>query len=293
MLREMNSTAKRKIRIAIVGAGNLGSALGVALHAAGFRISEVVPRETAPSKRRAQKLAKRIHGRVVTLKKAVLDADVVWLCVPDRQIAACARQLAKTRLSWNDTIVLHSSGALGSEELDALRKRGAQTGSAHPLMTFVGRGEESLQGVAFAVEGDRKVHAVLRDLVRSIGGSVYPLRRQDKAAYHAWGTFASPLLTSLLVLSEKVAAQAGVGPADARRRMLPIVRRTVENYGRWGAAAGFSGPLIRGDFATVEKHLKVLRAVPAAEEVYRALTRAALRNLPVKNRRMIERALRK
>jgi predicted short-subunit dehydrogenase-like oxidoreductase (DUF2520 family) len=289
----MKSKAKHTFRIAIVGAGNLGSALAVGLQAAGFRIPEVISREAARSKRRAQRLAKKVGGRAVDLSAARLDADVIWLCVPDREIARCAQHLAVTRAKWNETIVLHSSGALGSNELDALRRQGAQVGSAHPLMTFVGHGDEPMQGVAFAVEGDRKATKAASAMIRAMGARVYPIRRPDKAAYHAWGAFASPLLTSLLALAERVAAQAGVGSVQARRRMLPLVRQTVENYARWGAAAGFSGPLIRGDAATVEKHLKVLRGVHAAEEVYRALTRAALKNLPVKNRRLIERALQK
>ena len=66
--------------------------------------------------------------------------------------------------------------------------------------------------------------------------------------------------------------------------MLPILRQTLLNYAALGAASGFSGPIIRGDIETVRKHLRVLRSVPAAREVYLALARAALRYLPAKHK---------
>jgi predicted short-subunit dehydrogenase-like oxidoreductase (DUF2520 family) len=100
------------------------------------------------------------------------------------------------------------------------------------------------------------------------------------------------LLTALLATSERVAKAAGVPREAARQRAVPIVRQTVENYAKQGAARGFSGPIVRGDADTVAKHLRVLHAVPDAREVYRALALAALHALPVKNRRRLEDLLR-
>lgn len=73
--------------------------------------------------------------------------------------------------------------------------------------------------------------------------------------------------------------------------MLPILRQTLENYAAFGAAAGFSGPIIRGDIDTVKRHLRVLRAMPRVCEVYRALARAAVDDLPGKNKTALRRLL--
>ena len=73
--------------------------------------------------------------------------------------------------------------------------------------------------------------------------------------------------------------------------MLPILRQTLANYARLGAPGSFSGPIARGDVATVSKHLRVLRKVPAAREVYLALAGAALRDLPAKHRAVLEKIL--
>ena len=112
-------------------------------------------------------------------------------------------------------------------------------------------------------------------------------------AYHAWGAFASPLLIALLVTAEKVARAAGLSNIEARRKMLPIVRQTVANYAKLGPAGAFSGPIVRGDAQVVRQHLKELKKVPEARAVYLALARAGLRFLPSRNRRELEKALRR
>jgi len=133
---------------------------------------------------------------------------------------------------------------------------------------------------------------VSRRIVNDLGGRAFPIRKTDKAAYHAWGTFASPLFTALLATSEQVAALAGVKHSEARRRMIPILRQTLANYAAFDAARAFSGPIVRGDVDTVKRHLRVLSGVPAAREVYLALAQAALRYLPAKKKPELRQALR-
>jgi predicted short-subunit dehydrogenase-like oxidoreductase (DUF2520 family) len=101
----------------------------------------------------------------------------------------------------------------------------------------------------------------------------------------------SPLLLALLVTLEKTAGLAGLSRDDARRKSLPIIRQTLANYSKIGSAQSFSGPLIRGDAETVAKHLAALRRSPVARDVYKALARAALKGLPVKNRRTLSQLL--
>ncbi|HET7749526.1 MAG TPA: Rossmann-like and DUF2520 domain-containing protein [Terriglobales bacterium] len=280
-----------KPKVVIVGAGNLGSALARALHAGGYRISEIICREGG-SKQRARRLAAQVRSRAVALPQAKFAAEVVWICVPDSNIAACARELARLA-DWQGKIALHPSGALASDELQALRRRGASVASAHPLMTFVRRSSPALAGVPFGIEGDAVAARLARRLVRDLGGQSFSVCRQDKALYHAWGAFASPLLIALLASAEQVARAAGVrSRATARKRMLPILQQTLRNYGALGPADAFSGPLVRGDVATVQRHLRALGKLPAAKQAYVALARAALETLPVGNRRQLETALR-
>jgi predicted short-subunit dehydrogenase-like oxidoreductase (DUF2520 family) len=282
---------ERKKRVAIVGAGRLGSALATALHDAGFSVDAIVARTQAKANKRAAAFAQLVGARaIVEITRS--RADVVWFCVPDSDIASAATALAN-KIPWQGKIALHSSGALTSDELSSLRSRGAAVASVHPLMTFVKAGRPGLAGVAFAVEGDPLAVRFARKIVRELGGNAYPIRKQDKGAYHAWGTFASPLLTALLATTEQVAKLAGVQGTEVRRRMIPILSQTLANYAELGAARGFSGPIIRGDVGIVKRHLGVLRASPAAREVYVALARAAVQYLPAKNRAALRHLLKR
>ena len=280
-----------KPEIAIVGAGNLGSALARALHAAGYRITEIICREGG-SQQRARRLAAQVRSRAVALQQANFAAEVIWICVPDSNLAACARELARSA-EWKGKIALHPSGALASDELQALRRRGAAVAAAHPMMTFVRRSSPSLAGTPFAVEGDPTAVRVARRMVGHLGGVVFGIRPRDKVLYHVWGTFASPLLIALLASAEQVALAAGVPSRGlARKRMRPILQQTLRNYGALGPADAFSGPLVRGDVATVRRHVQALSKLPSARQVYVALARAALETLPVRNRRQLDKALR-
>jgi len=268
--------------IAIVGPGNLGSALALSLARAGFTVEFIVAHGSGKSLQRARALARQVQARPA-LSSDDVTADLVWFCVPDSQIAPAARLFARTG-SWKGRVALHSSGALTSDELESMRCKGAAVASVHPLMTFVGRSRPELAGVPFTIEGDPAAVRVARRIVKAAGGDPYLIHKQEKAAYHAWGTFASPLLTALLAVTQEVATLAGVRGERARRRMTPILSRTLSNYAEFGASRGFSGPIIRGDVETVRQHLRVLRALPAAREVYVALARAALEYLPAKNK---------
>jgi predicted short-subunit dehydrogenase-like oxidoreductase (DUF2520 family) len=278
-----------KPRIAIVGPGRLGSALALELRRARYRISEIVSGDSAASHRKAREVARKVQA---TWKAtgAHLDADVIWFCVPDRQIAHAARCLAKI-VDWQGKTALHSSGALACDELRQLRLHGAGVASVHPLMTFVQGSVPSLRGVPFALEGDPSGLRVARRIVRDLGAEAFSISRNRKMAYHAWGAFASPLLIALLVTAEKVARAAGLSNPEARRKMLPIVQQTLANYAKLGPAGAFSGPIVRGDAQVVRQHLRELKKIPEARTVYLALARAGLRYLPARNRRELEKLL--
>jgi predicted short-subunit dehydrogenase-like oxidoreductase (DUF2520 family) len=280
-----------KPRIAIVGPGRLGRALALELRRAGYGISEIVSGDSRASRRKARALGKLVRAKAVAAGQQ-LDGDLVWFCVPDREIARAARQLAQVT-DWRDKVALHSSGALASDELRSLRLRGATVASVHPLMTFVLGSVPSLKDVSFALEGDLAATRVARKIVRDLGAEAFSIPTNRKMAYHAWGAFASPLLIALLVTGERVARAAGLSIAEARRKMLPIVRQTLANYAELGPAGAFSGPIVRGDVQVVRQHLKELQKVPEAREVYGNLARAALRYLPARNRGELEKVLRR
>jgi predicted short-subunit dehydrogenase-like oxidoreductase (DUF2520 family) len=301
--------ANQKPTAAIVGCGSLASFLAPALREAGYKISEIIARAGArpESIRRARALARKVGAKAVTMESAALGASAVWLLVPDQQIRTAAEAVAE-RLSVLTAgggasgsagaigarglqFAFHSSGALLSDELGALRRVGIAVASVHPLMTFVAGTRPSLAGVPFAVEGDAPATRLARRVARDLGAESFILPAGSKPAYHAWATMTSPLFVAYLVTLEETARRAGLSRALARRMSLPIILQTLANYGRRGPANSFSGPFIRGDAETVAKHLGLLRSDRLTQNVYVALAQAAVGKLPVKNRRELRRLL--
>jgi predicted short-subunit dehydrogenase-like oxidoreductase (DUF2520 family) len=279
-----------KPSISIIGPGRLGQSLARALTLAGYSIREIISSTNKTSKTSASELAEMSHARATILAKAQLDAEVIWFCVPDAQIKPAADRLVSA-INWKKKVALHSSGALTSDELNTLRRQGAAVASVHPVMTFVRASDPSLGGTPFGVEGDASALRIARRILKDIGGESFAVRKQDKALYHAWGMFGSPLLLALLVTAEEVAVAAGINAKAARQKILPIAAQTLVNYAALGPAHSFSGPLVRGDAAIVRAHMKALKKIPEAREAYLALAKSALHHLPVRNRKKLKQVL--
>ena len=200
-------------RIAIIGAGRLGTALTAALQAAGLTVS-------GP------------HGR----GSDGAGADAVLLCVPDAQIPVAAAAVRP------GTLVGHCSGATG---LGALARHEAF--GLHPLMTVTAGGAVFAgAGCAIAGTSDRSLE-LARHLALTLGMTPFEIADDDRAAYHAAASVASNLLVALEGAAERLAATAGV----PREALAPLVRASADNWARQGARRALTGPIARGDEATV------------------------------------------
>ena len=272
--------------VSIIGPGNWGSSLARALVLAGVPLHEVIARGS----RRRRGLP------LISLGRAQLQADVLWLCVPDAAIAQVTRrlvQLAAARgVSLKGKIVVHSSGALSSEVLEPAALAGASVVSVHPLMSFPTRTPVPLQGVPFGVEADAASRRILNAIIRRIGGRPFPVKAESKVLYHAFGVLASPLLVSYLAAVQQLAVLAGFTPRQARRLLEPIARATLDNVFRRRAGKSFSGPLARGDAETIRLHLQALEPHPMVAGVYRLLALHALDALPTRGKKVLRRVLR-
>ena len=286
------SSPKARPSISIVGPGNLGTALALTLPAAGYEVPFLCVRANRPGKTYTKSLAGKIKARVIALGAQPLETEVVWITVPDDAISGLARALVPSQ-DWKGKIVFHSSGALSSDELAALRDKGARVASVHPMMTFVRGKVPKMAGVSFAVEGDAAAVRMAKTIVGDLGGSAFVIKKQNKVLYHVFGSFASPMVIALMASLEQVARAAGLRRSDVKRVMMPLLMQTLRNHLEQDAASAFSGPLVRGDVATICKHLDELEKLPEAKAVYVALTRAALKLLPVRNRQPLERELKK
>ena len=282
-------------RVSIVGLGNWGSSLAHALRASGVPLHEVII--SGDGRRAGVPRATWARGLPLTsLKRATLEANVLWLCVPDAAILPVTRSLVRraASLGFNleKRLVIHSSGALGTEVLESAALAGAAIASVHPVMSFPNRTPVSLRGVSFGVEADASVRRILDPIIRIIGGRPFPIPTGQKALYHAVGMFSSPLLVSHLAAAQRTAELAGFSSREARSLLEPIARATLDNFFGRGPGGSFSGPIARGDVSTIALHLQALEPHPMLASMYRSLALFALEVLPSGSRKALRRLLR-
>lgn len=286
--------------MALVGAGRVGSALGGLLRQQGWRIGPVITRSM-----RTARVARRRIGNgepQAGLSQAVLAADLILIATPDRAIAPTAHALARLGGSsrsagkaWRGKVVLHTSGALGSEVLRPLALSGASVGSLHPLQTFTPQNAPTLSGVSCAIEGSPAALRMARRICRQLGGIPVVLPSHRKAAYHAAAALAAGHVLAVIEAAVRMLLAAGFPRKRALRALLPLTRQTLANYERAGARAAWTGPLSRGDFAVIERHLEALRRFPRQYwHAYAALSRLGvnvLANDSSAKKRRLEQAL--
>lgn len=244
--------------LAILGAGRVGRALGRRLRELDWKIGVVVNR-SEPAARRAVRFigAGKPHG---TLTRQVFGSQVILIATPDEAIGFVARELARmVGEELRGKVVLHTSGALDSRTLAAVKECGAAAGSMHPLQTFSGVGVPDLEGKVFAVEGDVVAVRAARQIARALGGSPLQIRGDKKIVYHAAAALASGHVLALMEAATQLLISLGMKRNEAARALLPLTRQVLDNFERVGPRAAWTGPLARGDYKIVEAHLRALR----------------------------------
>jgi predicted short-subunit dehydrogenase-like oxidoreductase (DUF2520 family) len=247
--------------VAIVGAGRVGRALGRRLRNLGWGIGGVTTRSITTARAAVHAIG---AGRPMDrLTRQVVAADVVLIATPDEAIRRVAEELAQIGgEEWRGKVVLHTSGALDSSLLEPLARAGAATGSLHPMQTFSNQNMPELAGSMFGMEGSPAALKVARKIVRQMGGVAVKLSGVNKAAYHAAGSFACAHALALVEAGTRLLMAQGFTRRQATRALLPLARQTLDNLERLGPRAAWTGPMARGDYATVERHAEALADFP-------------------------------
>jgi predicted short-subunit dehydrogenase-like oxidoreductase (DUF2520 family) len=275
-------TQRMSQTVSIVGAGRVGRALGRRLHELGWRVGGVTARSTSTAR-----AAVRVIGAgqpVDQLTSQILNSRVVLITTPDDAIEGVAKNLAQIGgKDWRGKVVLHTSGALDSTVLQPLAKLGAATGSMHPMQTFSNQNIPCLEKCLFGIDGCPAALQVARKMIRQMGGVPVRLSGANKAAYHAAGSFACVYVLALIETATRLLMTQGFKRRQAMRALLPLTRQTLDNFERVGPRAAWTGPLARGDFSTLQSHVKALAEFqPEYLEAYKALSRLAAALLDAK-----------
>jgi predicted short-subunit dehydrogenase-like oxidoreductase (DUF2520 family) len=253
--------------IGIIGAGAVGTALGLALHRAGWPVVAVGSRDDA-RRERFKQLVPTV--RAFAEYEPVLDeAELIILAVPDDAIGPLAGEL---RLYGGQALV-HTSGVLGAEALEPAQAAGTQVGSFHPLVAFADteRAIASLNGATVAIEGDDQLAALLAEMAQALGATAVRLAPGSKAAYHAAAVLSAGGFVALLDAIAELGAAAGLDEDGSLAIYGGLIEQTLGNAKALGIRAALTGPMTRGDVGTLARHLEALgRLAPDVLPLYRA-----------------------
>jgi len=258
----------------IVGGGHVGRALGRLFAGSGLFVIQDVMTRSADSARAA--VAFIGSGQPVHEIASLRRADVWMLAVSDDQIAPVAAALAGAGLV-DGAVVFHCSGAKSSSELGAAAKAGALTASVHPVRSFADPAAVAagFGGTYCGIEGEPHALALLGAAFEAIGARLVPIDAAAKTVYHAASVFASNYLVTVLDAALRAYQAAGIPPEVARELARPLATETLSNVFRLGPEAALSGPIARGDMATVARqHEAVTEWDAATGALYAALAEA-------------------
>jgi predicted short-subunit dehydrogenase-like oxidoreductase (DUF2520 family) len=237
---DRNPSQTPPLRCAVIGAGRLGHALTAALTQAGREVEGPLGRGADP------------------------QTDIVLLCVPDQEIEAAAAALSPTGAHF----VGHCSGATTLEPL-----AGREAFSLHPLMTVPEGGDAPFAGAGCAIAGStERALAVARELAEALRMRPVQVADADRAAYHAAASIAANFLVTLEGAAERLAATAGV----PRELLVPLARAALDNWAAKGAADALTGPVARGDEATIARQRSAIEErAPDLLDVFDVLVAAS------------------
>jgi predicted short-subunit dehydrogenase-like oxidoreductase (DUF2520 family) len=260
-------------RAAVVGPGRVGTLLAHALTAAGMPVVRVAGGSEASRERLRAQLA---GVRDVPLEEVAQGVDLVVIATPDAAIADVVDRLVRADALGETHGVVHLAGVHGLEPLRLAGLAGARIAALHPATT-VPRGATDpalLHGVTWGVttvDGDR---AWAHGIVEALGGDPLDVAEDARIRYHAALALASNAVGAAVVIARRVMIAAGVGTPE--RLIAPIAHASVDAAAVSGAAA-LTGPVVRGDTATVAAHLAALAGdLPEAAAAYRDLSRVVL-----------------
>lgn len=268
------ATRPGRLAVGVIGSGRVGAVLGAALSRAGHRVVAVSAVSDA-SRSRAETLLPQ--ASVLAPPEVCASAELVLLTVPDDQLPGLVEGLAAVGAWRPGQLVVHTSGRYGIGVLQAVQQAGAVPLALHPVMTFTGTSldVDRLVGATFGVTAPAAFLPIADALVMEMEAEPVHVDEASRVLYHAALAHAANHLVTVVASSAELLQAAGV--ATPRTVLAPLVSAALDNALRLGDQA-LTGPVMRGDAATVARHVDVIGDVsPQTADLYVALARATAR----------------
>ncbi len=244
--------------LTIIGSGRVAQALAVAFHQSGYRIRGIISR----NRKTAQALAVITGSEVLDSFVIPVSTDYVLLAVPDDAIAEVVSRLEAPP----SVVVVHTSGSTG---IDLFPSSILRHGVLYPLQTFTINRHVNIAEVPFFTEAsDDNTHASVDEMVHALGARSHHLDSADRRILHLSAVFVCNFVNHMLYAGISTAERAGID----RSVFGPLVRETLQKALDMGPSAAQTGPAIRNDISTIEKHLGLLSFSDDLMNLYRIVS---------------------
>ena len=251
----------------IIGTGALGTTLARALVSREVPVKSIFNRTVSKARELSRELKIDISGDLPTTSDQL--GSLIFLTISDGAIAEIAHKLSELNTDLDNHTFVHCSGNESADLLEPLKMQGANIAAFHPLQTFTSKSNVTdFEGIYFSLQGDGEALSMLRMVANKLGADIFQVTNEQKSHLHAAAVLASNYLTTLLDTSVKVGAQGGLAEEKVKKILLPLVKKTLENASRQSFSDALSGPVKRGDIATVQEHLQLLGKHPELKSVY-------------------------
>lgn len=243
------------MKIGFIGAGKVGTGLGIYFKNHGYMLSGYYSKTALSAETAAIATQSKFYQKDEEL---VCDSDIIFITTSDDQIETVCQSLANRKAFLLNQLVIHCSGALSSSILRSAKQCGCFVYSLHPLQSFadVTSAVADLPKTVFSLEGDiEKIH-VLEELLQQTSNPYFIIQPETKILYHAAACIISNYLVTLMDQGITVLDRIGINREKSFKAMMPLIMGTIKNIEQFGTEKALTGPIARGDAQTVQRHIE-------------------------------------
>jgi len=254
------------IKIGFIGPGKVGVSLGRYFTHKGIKLSGFYGKNIKTSIEAANITKSKFYENIQDIIK---ESNILFITTPDDMISIIDRELSK--LNLNNKSICHTSGSLKSNVLCNAKHSGALIYSVHPIFAFSNKNTnlKELEEIYFSIEGDNLENSSLNNkfddenipiinFIKTLGNKYFIRSKETSSIYHLANVFVSNLTLSLLDIGTSYLKKLGLNEEDALNAIQPLVKGNIDNILKKGFVNSLTGPVLRGDITTIEKHISVL-----------------------------------
>lgn len=257
------------IKIGFIGPGKVGVSLGRYFTHKGLILSGFYGTNTKTTTDAAEITKSKFYNNIQDIIK---DSDILFITTPDDIISIIDKELSKFDLK--NKSICHASGSLKSNVLYNAKQSGAFVYSIHPIYAFSNKNTElnDMETIYFSIEGDYfdVENSNLGQVIKTLGNKYFLRNEESSSMYHLANVFVSNLTLSLLDIGTSYLKKLGLEENEALQAIKPLVQGNIESIVKKGFVNSLTGPVLRGDITTIEKHLSVLEKKD--EDLYKSLS---------------------